>query len=86
MRGRNPRTDIIRGRKLISSVWDRALEVQHALSERGQLRAVRFADLLIAATAERHGLGVLHYDQDYDLIAQVTDQPTDWVAPRGSLP
>lgn len=67
-------------------VWDRALEVQHALSEHGQLRAVRFADLLIAATAERHGLVVLHYDQDYDLIAAVTKQRADWVAPRGSLP
>lgn len=37
-------------------IWDRALEVQSALCELGQLRAVKFPDLLIAATAERHGL------------------------------
>ena len=67
-------------------VWDRALDVQRALSERGHLRAVRFPDLLIAATAERHDLGVVHYDHDYDLIASVTKQRTEWIAPRGSVP
>jgi predicted nucleic acid-binding protein len=66
-------------------IWDRALEVQWALSERGQLRAVKFPDLLIAATAERHGVVVIHYDADYDLIAGVTDQPCEWVVPHGSV-
>jgi hypothetical protein len=32
-------------------------------------------DLIIAATAELHGAEVVHVDSDYDLIAQVTDQP-----------
>jgi hypothetical protein len=67
-------------------IWDRALEVQGALSGRGQLRAVKFPDLLIAATAERHGLVVVHYDADYDLIVSVTDQHCEWVVPRGSVP
>jgi predicted nucleic acid-binding protein len=66
-------------------LWGRALEVQRALSGSGQLRAVKFPDLLIAATAERHGLVVVHYDSDYDLIAAVTDQPTEWVVPQGSV-
>jgi len=66
-------------------IWDRALEVQFALSERGQLRAVRFPDLLIAATAERHGLVVIHYDADYDLIAAITGQLCEWVVPQGSI-
>jgi predicted nucleic acid-binding protein len=66
-------------------IWDRALQVQCTLSERGQLRAVKFPDLLIAATAERHGLVVIHYDADYDLIANVTDQACEWVAPQGSV-
>jgi len=43
-------------------------------------------DLLIAATAERHGATVLHNDKDYDLIAEVTGQPAEWVVPRGSVP
>lgn len=67
-------------------VWDRALEVQRTLSERGQLRAVKFADLLISATAQWHRLVVIHYDHDYDLIAAVTAQPTEWVVPQGSVP
>jgi hypothetical protein len=28
---------------------------------------------------------VLHYDEDYDRIAAVADQPCEWLAPRGSL-
>ena len=66
-------------------IWDRALEVKFALSERGRLRAVRFPDMLIAATAERHGLVVIHYDADYDLIAAITGQPCEWVVPQGSI-
>jgi hypothetical protein len=66
-------------------IWDRALEVQSAFSERGQLCAVHFPDLLVAATAERHGLVVIHYDADYDLIAAITAQPCEWVVPQGSI-
>jgi predicted nucleic acid-binding protein len=65
-------------------VWDRAIEVQGLLVERGNWRAVSMADLLIAATAERHGATVLHYDGDYDMIAAVTQQPTQWVAAPGT--
>jgi len=65
-------------------VWDRALEVQQLLIGAGTWRAVSLPDLLIAATAERHGVSVLHYDADYDLISAVTHQPTRWVVPRGS--
>ncbi|MEV6206661.1 PIN domain nuclease [Kitasatospora sp. NPDC051914] len=64
-------------------VWDRALDVQVLLVGAGNWRAVSTADLVIAATAERHGVTVLHYDGDYDMIAQVTGQPTRWVVPAG---
>jgi len=30
-------------------------------------------------------LGQLHYDADFDLIAGVTGQPTEWIVPRGSV-
>jgi hypothetical protein len=36
--------------------------------------------------AERERVTVLHYDGDYDLIAQVTGQPVQWVIPRGTVP
>jgi predicted nucleic acid-binding protein len=66
--------------------WRRALQVQAALWRGGQIRAVGFPDLLVAAVAERERVTVLHYDADYDLIAHVTGQLTQWVAPRGTIP
>jgi len=65
--------------------WRRALDVQAALWRGGQIRAVGFPDLLIAAVAERERVTVLHYDNDYELIAQVTGQPVTWVVPRGTV-
>jgi predicted nucleic acid-binding protein len=66
--------------------WRRALEVQASLWRSGRMRAVGLPDLLIAAVAERERVTVLHYDSDYDLITQVTGQPTQWVVPRGTVP
>jgi predicted nucleic acid-binding protein len=66
--------------------WRRALEVQGTLWRGGQVRAVGFPDLLIAAVAERERVTVLHYDSDYELIAQVTAQPVAWVVPWGEVP
>jgi predicted nucleic acid-binding protein len=67
-------------------IWERAVQIQAALASRGAHRAASISDLLVAATAERHALTVLHYDGDYDLIASVTSQATQWVVPRGSVP
>lgn len=64
---------------------DRALAVQAALAERAEHRGASLPDLVIAAAAERAQVTLLHYDADYDLIASVTQQPVDWVIPRGSL-
>lgn len=63
----------------------RAREVQAELVDRGQHRSAGLADLLIAATAEMEGLTVLHYDADFDLIAEVTGQPCEWIVPRGTI-
>ncbi|HCU94328.1 MAG TPA: hypothetical protein DHU96_17070 [Actinobacteria bacterium] len=37
--------------------------------------------VLIAAVAERERVTVMHYDSDYDLIANITGQPMQWVVP-----
>lgn len=66
-------------------VMDRALEVQARLAKRSQHRAVSLPDLIVAACAESAGLTVLHYDADYDRIAEITGQPTQWVVPRASV-
>jgi predicted nucleic acid-binding protein len=63
----------------------RALDVQAMLAERSQHRAVPLPDLLIAACAEQAKLTVLHYDADFERIAKLTRQPTQWVVPRGSV-
>jgi predicted nucleic acid-binding protein len=68
-----------------TQAMNRALATHHALAETSQHRHFRLPDLITAATAELHGATVLHYDADYDRIAAITGQPTEWVAPRGSL-
>ena len=67
--------------------WERALWVYEQLSAQGgaHQRSVKHADLLIAATAEAAGVGVLHYDEDYDRIAGITGQAIRWLAAKGSL-
>lgn len=67
--------------------WGRALDLGEALAEEGGSlhRAPSMPDAIVAVAAERAGLAVLHYDKDFDLIAGVTGQPTEWIAPKGSL-
>lgn len=67
------------------AIMDRALEVQAHLAKRSQHRAVPLPDLIVAACAESAGLTVLHYDGDYDRIAEITGQPSRWVLPRGTV-
>ena len=69
---------------LTEDIFGRAMDVQGELSKSRRHR-VPIPDLLVAATAEKGGLTVLHYDGDYDIIASVTGQPAEWVVPRGSL-
>ncbi len=67
--------------------WARALDVQRRLAHKRALhhRSVKMPDLLVAAVAELEGAVVWHYDEDFDRIAAVTGQSTEWLAPRGSL-
>jgi predicted nucleic acid-binding protein len=53
----------------------------------GASHRVKPVDLLIASVAATNELGVLHYDRDYDTIAQHTSLSFDsvWAAPRGSI-
>ena len=73
-------------RRSTHDVEQRALEAQRQLARVGHHRLPP-VDLLVAAVADRHGLGVLHYDGDYDVIADKTELDFDsvWVAPRGSI-
>lgn len=68
-------------------VWRRATDVFELFAARGPLhhRQISIPDLLIAAAAELAELPVLHYDRDFELIAEVTGQPVRALAPLGSL-
>lgn len=70
---------------ITEQVTDRAIDVQHQLAHLGQHR-IALPDLLIAAVAELNEVTVLHYDADYDRIASITQQPSEWIALRGSIP
>jgi predicted nucleic acid-binding protein len=63
---------------------DRADVVQRTLVEHG-LKGRKPADLIIAAQAERLGLVVLHYDRDFEHIANVSSLRHQWVVPAGSI-
>ena len=62
----------------------RALQVQRLLAERSK-RGRKIPDLLVAAAAEELSVSVLHYDADFDLIAEVTGQASQWVVPAGTI-
>jgi predicted nucleic acid-binding protein len=72
--------------EIAAAMEDRALLTQRELAARGQLRLAPI-DVMIAACAHEVGAGVLHYDRDYDLIAEHTSLSFEsvWLAPAGTL-
>jgi predicted nucleic acid-binding protein len=81
------RADLLGFRDLPLDGWvaDFAEIIQARLAARSAHRGPTAVDLLVAATAARHGVTLLHYDRHFDAIARVTGQPAEWIAPRGSL-
>jgi predicted nucleic acid-binding protein len=63
-----------------------ALQAQRELAEIGHHRLAPM-DVIIAACAHRAEAGVLHYDGDYDILAEHPSLTFEsvWLAPRGSL-
>lgn len=66
-------------------VFDRAAAVQADLTARGTHRSAGPVDLLVAATADLHGLTLVHYDRDFEQIAKVTGQPATWLVEPGTI-
>ncbi len=67
-------------------VEQRALDAERQLARAGQLRLPP-VDLVLAALAAHHRIGILHYDHDYDILREKTDLDFEsvWLAPRGIL-
>ena len=64
----------------------RTIDAQRQLARAGHHRLPP-ADLVLAAVADHHGVGILHYDEHYDVIAERTDLRFEsvWLAPRGTI-
>ena len=80
--GRRPPLSMMPVEYLTPSMEQRAVEVQALLADLGKHRAPGIPDLMVAATAERAGLTVLHLDMDFDLIAGITGQPVEQLSVR----
>lgn len=70
---------------ITEGIAQRARDVQLRMAVRGHHRAAGVIDLLTAAVAEHHGAVVLHYDADFEHIAEATGQSHMWIVPRGSV-
>ncbi|MFY1597512.1 PIN domain-containing protein [Micromonospora sp. WMMD737] len=76
---------ICRSGRIEAAACARAAEIQRQPTARGTHRSAGAVDLLIAATAKYQDLSLLHYDRDFDQIAEVTGQPVRWLAPAGTI-
>ncbi len=67
-------------------VEQRAIDAQRQLARVGHHRLPP-VDLIMAAAADVNRLGILHYDNDYDLLIEKTDlrYHSVWLTARGSL-
>ena len=72
--------------ELTAAIEKGATGAQRELARVGHHRIAPI-DLMIAACAHEAGAGVLHYDRDYDRIAELTSLSFEsvWVAPAGTL-
>ncbi len=52
----------------------------------GGAQRLPIVDYLVAAAAQEIGGAVLHYDRDYDTLAEVMEFESLWLAEAGSLP
>lgn len=68
-----------------TELWRRARESQALLSANGDHRRVPPVDLLIGAAAEQAGVPLVHYDRDYERLAQVGALQQHWFVPDGTL-
>lgn len=77
----------LRGTQLSGSVVNAAEDAMRSLARRSHgAHRLPIVDYVLAATAEQMGAAVLHYDSDYDTLAEVMEFESAWLAPRGSIP
>jgi predicted nucleic acid-binding protein len=76
----------LREAPLTSSVSRAAESAMRTLAHRSAgTQRLPIVDYLLAAAAQETGAAVLHYDHDYDLLAETMTFESVWLAPPGSL-
>lgn len=81
------RLDTIRAAPLSTSVIRAAEAAMRALAHRSAgAQRVPIIDYLVAAAGQELGAAVIHYDHDYDTLAEVLEFESIWLAPAGTLP
>ena len=80
------RLDTIRPAPLTPATVRAAEAAMRALAHRSAgARRLPVVDYLVAAAAREIGGAVLHYDGDYDTLAEVMEFESVWLARRGTL-
>lgn len=78
---------ILRPAPLSATVLRAADEAMRALAHRSHgAHRLPIVDYMLAAAAQETGAAVLHYDHDYDTLADVMEFESVWLAPPGSMP
>lgn len=81
------RLDTIRPAPLSATIVRAAETGMRALAHRSDgTQRLPIVDYLVAASAQELGAAVIHYDRDYDLLAEVMEFDSIWLAPAGALP
>jgi predicted nucleic acid-binding protein len=77
----------LRQASVTRTVTDAAIRAVRDLAAQGSVggHRVRVPDALVAAAAAECGLGVLHYDHQFDRLATALAFVSQWVAPPGSI-
>jgi predicted nucleic acid-binding protein len=79
--------DAIRPAPLSASIIRVAESTMRTLAHRSSgAQRLPIVDYLVAAAAQELGAAVIHYDRDYDTLAEVLEFESIWLAPAGTLP
>jgi predicted nucleic acid-binding protein len=77
----------LRTAPLTATIARAAQDAMRMLAHRSAgVQRIPVVDYLIAAAAQETGAAVLHYDRDYDTLAEIMAFESVWLAPPSSLP
>lgn len=77
----------LRAAPLTPGVIRAAHDAMRTLAQRSAgAQRLPIVDYLVAAAAQEIGGAVLHYDGDYDTLAEIMEFQSIWLAPTSSLP